>query len=483
MTQPSDLAADAPTHVIVGDGITAFAFLETGRFAPGERVVVVGRQATQLGRGAAYATGEAGTPWRYAYLLNSPADDIDPAFARWLSQNWDRIVDRMQGRSPDWLSMAAPLVAAGDTYGVNAPREFYGDFMAERLEEIVHRLQKTGVSVSFLTDEAVSLKQSQDGLLIGLASGGTLRARSVDVAPGGPSTMRIDGDDGPFAAPSVFGHEHRIARHIEAGEEIFCIGGNAAMLDVLRLCQSLLADDDIRFVACAPDGEVPPPLVPRLPRRMTQPRLTTGHATADSFLAEVGAEIDRARADGDEMREIRAGFRAHFLDTPLSVYVPDLNEARRVPGTLRLWLRGGTRDTIQDMHRLIGAGRARVMQGLVAGVEHGPDGAVVRLVDATGTETLYQTGFVVNCAGAGPNSRFDPLTADLLRQGLIDLCPVTRGLRVGEACRTGLAAVRYLSPSVTQIGDDVMAMPLYDAHMLRAYVDRSGGRALTTPDD
>ncbi|WP_375281523.1 FAD/NAD(P)-binding protein [Pseudooctadecabacter sp.] len=473
MTQPSDLAADVPTHVIVGDGITAFAFLETGDFAPGEQVVAVGRNATQLGRGAAYGAGEAGTPWRYAYLLNSPADDIDPAFAAWLARHWADIEDRMQGRSPDWLAMARPLVEAGDTYGVNAPREFYGDFMADQLKGVLARLAAAGVSVTFINDEAISLREAPDGVHLMLASGQAIRARTVDVAPGGPSTMRIDGDDGPFAAPSVFGHEHRIAEHIKAGEEIFCIGGNAAMLDVLRLCQSLLDDDQIRFVACAPDGEVPPPLVPRLPRRMTQPQLTKGHDTADSFLAQVSAQIDLAKAAGDEMREIRAGFRAHFLAHPLHHYVSDINEARRVPGTLRHWLRGGTRDTIQDMHRLIGAGCARVMQGMVAGVDHGAGGAVIRMVDATGTETLYQTGFVVNCAGAGPKSTYDPLTTDMLRQGLINVCPVNRGLKVGDGCRIRMGPVRFLAPSVTEIGNEVMAMPLYDAHMLRTYVGRS----------
>ncbi len=38
---------------------------------------------------------------------------------------------------------------------------------------------------------------------------------------------------------------------------------------------------------------------------------------------------------------------------------------------------------------------------------------------------------------------------------------------------SGLEGVRHLSPATTVIGDEVVAMPLYDAHMLREYVRRA----------
>ncbi|WP_424969276.1 FAD/NAD(P)-binding protein [Dinoroseobacter sp. S76] len=464
-------------HVIVGDGITALAFLEICAPEPGQRVIVLGQRAAELGRGLAYAKGEVGTPWRYAYLLNSPADDIDPDFAKWLAARWDQITETMAGRAPDWLGAAQPLIATGDLYGVNAPREFYGDFMEERTEAAIARLKARGVEVDLLEDQAVSLEVSGKGITLRTEAGREIVASGLDVAPGGPSTMRFAGDDSAFSAPSVFGHEARIATHIQRGAEIFCIGGNAAMLDVLRLCQSLRDAEDLRFVACAPDGEIPEPLVPRLPRKLTEPRLTQGHMTAATFLAEVAAEIARAKAEGDEMREIRAGFRAHFLENPLSGYVTDPEEARQVPGKLRLWLRGGTRDTIADMHQFVEAGRARVIQAMVTAIEPGEAGATVILRDPEGQEQRHETGFVVNCAGAGPNSRFDPLSEDMLRQGMITLCPTTKGIRVGPGCQTAAPGVRYLSPVTSEIGGDVVAMPLFDAHMLRAYVARAGATA------
>ncbi len=468
-------SAHIGTHAIVGDGITALAFLEHCDLGAGETLIIIGKAASQFGRGVAYAKGDPDTPWRYAYLLNSPADDIDPAFAAWLSDRWDSVSETMKRRSPDWLQAAAPLVAAGDIYGVNAPREFYGDFMEELAAIALSRLEEKGVQIVTLDDCATSVASSDNGVILQTEKGEQISAQSVDIAPGGPSTMRITGDDGPFAAPTVFGQEARIAEHIKAGSEIFCIGGNAAMLDVLRLCQSLIPDDQVQMVVCAPDGDIPAPLVPRLPRKLTKPTLSTGHDTAESILAEIWREIELAKRNGDEMREIRAGFRAHFLANPLHVYVADPDEARRVPAKLRFWLRGGTRDTILDMHRLVGEGRVKVIPGLVKSVEHQQDGVTVHMTDTSGGDVTHKTGFAVNCAGAGPNSRYDPLTEDMLAKSIIKICPISRGIKVGALCQTTLPGVRYLSPAVTEIGDEPMAMPLYDAHMLRTYAARANG--------
>ena len=468
-----DIQSQSVTHLVVGDGITALAFVEECDLAAGDSLAVLGRNASQLGRGAAYAKGDADKPWRYAYLLNSPADDIDPAFARWLSDNWDRIADTMTGRAPNWMAAAGPLLEVGDVYGVNAPREFYGDFMEEQANTALQRLRDKGVDVTLIDACAERMESGPRGTTVWTDANHQITARAVDVAPGGPSTLRIEGDDGRFAVPSVFGHEDEIAEHIMAGAEIFCIGNNAAMLDVLRLCQSLISEEALRFVACGPDGGIPAPLVPRLPRKLTRPNLSQGHETAESLLAEIWREIELARRDGDEMREIRAGFRAHFLAHPISTYLDNPDEARRVPAKLRFWLRGGTRDTILDLRRLVKDGTAQLLQGAVKAVDHGPSGAQVRITDAAGGETVHNTGFVVNCAGAGPTSRYDPLTENMLEQGLIDICPVSKGLRVGPHCATKAPVVRHLSPATTVIGDEVMAMPLYDAHMLRTYAQRA----------
>ncbi|MEL6921034.1 MAG: FAD/NAD(P)-binding protein [Pseudomonadota bacterium] len=462
----------AKSHAIVGDGITALAFLEACIGRGFDRVTVIGRRASQLGRGIAYAKGEVGTPWRYAYLLNSPADDIDPDFANWLAHNWDWIATTMAGRKPNWLEAAEPLVSKGDLYGVNAPREFYGDYMEEQAERIKTTLRAEGVDIQIVDDLTVKVSTSAEQIVLTTQSGQHITVGSADIAPGGPATMRFEGDDGPFSAPSVFGHEHRISKHIISGAEIFCIGGNAAMLDVLRLCQSQIADKDIRFAFCSPEGEIPPALVPRLPRKLTRPNLTPGHATADSFLAEIKREIETAEACGDERREIRAGFRAFFLEAPLHRFISEPAEASKVSKVLRFWLRGGTRDTILDMHRLFTTGNVRIVKASALRVEAQASGALVHMRDSDGGHLREETGFVVNCAGAGPGSRFDALTEDLIAQKLIKVVDGT-GLATGAGCALGHPKLRYLSPAVTKIGQETVAMPLYDAHMLRSYVSRT----------
>ncbi|MEL6684417.1 MAG: FAD/NAD(P)-binding protein [Pseudomonadota bacterium] len=460
-------------HVVVGDGITAAAFVEHCDLAAGDHLTVLGQNASQLGRGAAYAAQDPADPWCYAYLLNSPADDIDPAFARWLERNWAGLRDTMRGRQPDWLAAAQPLLDRGDTYGLNAPRAFYGNFMQEQMASVFAALRKRGVTITLHDAKAVSLSQLATHMQLTTDSGDLLDADSIDIAPGGPATQRFPGDDGPFSAPTLFGQEARIAEHIKAEAEIFCIGANATMLDVLRLCQSLIPDDDLNIVACSPSGGLPPPLVPRLPRYLTKPALTGNHATAQSFLDEVWTAMEKARAQGDEMREIRAGFRAYFIEHGLKYFVPNADEARLVPRTLRHWLRGGTRDTILDFHRLMKLGKCRTLGGGVVEIEHTDHGARVITRDKAGNITAHDTGFVINCAGAGPGSAFDPLTTQLIADGAVKTCVVTGGLEVGARCMTGVPNVRHLSPATTVIGDEVMPMPLYDAHLLRTWAARA----------
>ncbi|MEL7275865.1 MAG: FAD/NAD(P)-binding protein [Pseudomonadota bacterium] len=467
-------SSDRPRrHAVVGDGITAAAFVETCQLSAGDELIVIGPRVEGLGRGIAYAAEPDEVPWRHAYLLNSPADDIDPEFARWLAANWEGLRDRMEGRRPDWLGAAAGLLEKGDTYGLNAPRAFYGDFMDERMGSVIAALRNRGVTVTLIADAVTALSEDAGGLTLTTQTGRTITADAVDIAPGGPSTQRFDGDNGPFSAPTLFGNEARIAEHIKAGAEIFCVGANATMLDALRLCQSLIPEEKIRFVACSSDGGLPAPLIPRLPRYLTKPDLKPGHGTAETFLADVADALKKARSDGDQMREMRAGFRAYFIENGLSSFLTDDAEARKVPRTLRHWFRGGTRDTIGDFHRLMAVGRTRTLPGRVVEIEATDSGARVVTQTREGGTERHDTGFVINCAGAGRGSLYDPLTEHLLAKGWIRTCPISGGLEVGARCATALPGVRHLSPATTVIGAEVMPMPLYDAHLLRTWAARA----------
>ena len=85
-------------------------------------------------------------------------------------------------------AVAAPLVARSDVYGVNAPREFYGDDMQERVDAMLQDLRTRGVTVAQITDTAVTLDLRDDACVqVQTKDGRTLVVDTVDVAPGGPT--------------------------------------------------------------------------------------------------------------------------------------------------------------------------------------------------------------------------------------------------------------------------------------------------------
>lgn len=467
--------SDQPiVHAIIGDGLTAAAFLENAVADQIDEFVVIGPNAAQLGRGLAYASAPQGASWEYAYLLNSPASDIDPVFKPWLEENWDDIERKMSGRKPDWLAAAKGLIAKGDVSALNIPRQFFGDFLVERLNLVIAEYKASGKSIRIVEDIAVGLEADGAGYNIRLGNGQTVFAHSIDIAPGGPKDQRMQGDESEYSAPTLFGNEERIIGHIKRGAEICCIGMNATMLDALRLCQSALPDGNLRFTAISPRGELPEPLIPDRPD-LYVPDLTEAHPTAISFLDDVKASLEQAKADGFEQREIRAGYRAFFLEHGLAKFVPNPEEAKFVPRTLRHWLRGGTRDTILDFHKLIVDGVTHVEKGAVREIELGDDGATIVSVNELGDIQKKSTGFVINCSGAGSSFEFDPLTNALIEDHIIDICQTSGGIVVGKGCTTAYKNVRFLSPATTIIGDEIMPMPLYDAHLLRSWVKRANG--------
>ncbi|MBO6920364.1 MAG: FAD/NAD(P)-binding protein [Rhizobiaceae bacterium] len=461
-------------HAIIGDGLTAAAFLEYAVADHVDEFVIIGPNASQLGRGLAYAKAPEGASWEYAYLLNSPASDIDPEFKPWLEENWAEIERKMTGRKPDWLAAAKELIAKGDVSALNIPRQFFGDFLVERLNNVIDRYRGQGKKVRIVEELAVSIEKDDESYKIKTESGDAIVAHSIDVAPGGPKDQRMEGDESKFSAPTLFGSEERIIEHIKRGAEISCIGMNATMLDALRLCQSALPDKDLRFTAISPRGELPEPLIPDRPDLFV-PELRGDHSTAISFLDDVKASIEQAKKDGFEQREIRAGYRAFFLEHGLANFVRDPEEAKFVPRTLRHWLRGGTRDTILDFHGLMVDGVTHVEKGAVREIQPGNDGATIISVDQMGNIQRKETGFVINCSGAGSSFEFDPLTNALIEDRVIDICQTSGGIAVGEGCATKLENIRFLSPATTIIGAEIMPMPLYDAHLLRSWVKRANG--------
>ncbi len=454
-------------HVVIGDGLVALEFVAAASLSPGDRLSVIGPQVAQFGRGVAYADEPADALWRYAFLLNSPSDALDPDFVLWMRDRWAWIADAMRGRRPDWLAAGQPYLDRDDIGALNVPRRIYGDYLREQAEATLAGLRRRGVHVDLTADRVTGLEPGPQGLALTLGSGRVVQADSVDVATGGPANQRLDGDDGPASYPCLFGHEQEITERLKPGMSVCCIGANATMLDVLRLCQCVLPERDIRFTAVSTAGRLPAALYAPYPFRLTEPDIGGPYETAAAFLAAMRREIDRASAAGDGVAELRGGFRKVFMEQGLSRFLPDPAEARQVTGPIKDWLLGGTRDAIEDFDRMMADGQTRLVAARVRGIEYSRACAVVICEQAGGVARTIAADIVINCAGPGRSFNFDPLTRSMIDRGWISVCGVSNGLEVGEDCRTTIPGLRHLSPATTVIGDHVFAMPLYDAGQLR----------------
>lgn len=459
-------------HVIVGDGVTAAEFATTRTYKPGDHVTIIGPNVTELGRGVAYAKALSGAPWQYAYLLNSPARSVDTDFGEWIAQNWEHLRSIMSGRSPDWLGAAQPYIQSDQYASLNAPREIYGDFFHARTVKKIEAMRCNGIQVQLLASRVACIKPSSSGLSIFTTDNQKLEATSVDVATGGPQNQRFPGDDGEHSFPTLFGHEFEIAEKLKSGGSIVSIGTGAAMLDLLRFCQSVQSEAQIKFIAISPKGKMLKALRPSGVFKPTKYDLTGTFDCADGFLMAIFALQQQALASGDTLYETRVGLRNLFMNKGLIEFVPDVIEARKVSRPLFKHFEGGTRDSIDDFNRLTPAGHTRLIAGKVQHIEHRNGEALVYYSDASDQTQLVNAAVVVNCAGPGHATRFDVLTDDMLAKNWISICAQSGGILVGAGGQTSVNGVRYLGPAVTSIGNSVEPVPLYDVNRLRTAVQK-----------
>ena len=461
-------------HVVIGDGATAAAFAESAPLGPGDRLTVIGRDIGNLGRGLAYGDHAPDAPWRYAYLLNSPSAAVLPEFADWMGARWDDVAANMAGRKPDWLGFGAAHIAAGDHAALFAPRAIFGDYLTDLLNTGLDRHRARGVQVELMSGDVRAVEPSNTGFRIALSNGTGIEATRVDVAPGAPTMDSFCTDAGPGAFTMLYGREEAIRERLRPGAQVVCIGANAAMLDVLRFLQTLMDDADIRMTVITATGLKPEPLIWTRPRKpAVTPQIDGPFETCAAFLQALDDEIVRLRRDqGATMSELRPGFKAWATPDRLARLLPDLRERQRVTHLMERRFRRGTHDSIAAYHRLLANRQITEVQGHAEEVRQMPRGATVDVATPRG-DVQIEAPIVINCAGPGTRLALDPLSDSFLRRGWLRLTEDGGGLRVGAGLSAGPQGLRYLAPTVTVIGDAVMAMPLYDLGTLREEVARA----------
>lgn len=465
-------------HLVIGDGVSAGAFAATAPLAPGDRLTLLAPAADRIGRGLAYGDHPDDAPWRYAYLLNQPAIDIDPEFPAWLRPRWAGIRAAMAGRRPDWLAAAAPF--GDDIDQLFLPRAIHGDYLQDRVEAGLSALAARGVTVTRLTLRATALDAGGRGFRVTLEDGFVLDAESVDVATGGPLPQRFPGDHAAPCLAGPYGNEAEIAEAARAGRTITVIGANAAMLDVLRLLQSVLPEDRIDMQVVARSGQGPLPFETESPPRSRSPAIAGPYDSAEAFLAAMDRDLAAAAAVSDaEACALRRGYMALFDAHPLNDFLTDPREARRAATQVERRLVRGTRDSVHDLRRLRAAGRVRFVHGAVEDVTVSGGRAGLVLRGPNGVRQDCAADLAVNCAGPGPAKRFEPLAQSLLDRGWIRSCPVSGGIDLGPGMTTETPGLRYASPAVNVIGGRVEAYPLYNGLRLRRLIAAANGAAVT----
>lgn len=242
------------------------------------------------------------------------------------------------------------------------------------------------------------------------------------------------------------------------------------MLDVLRLMQSVMDEQDIRLRVIT-RGPKPEPLIWARPRKEpVTPKLTGPYRDGEALLAAVDAEIAAFRAKGASMAELRPGFLDWAAETGLETLLPSLSERRKVMPQLERRFRRGTHDSLADYARLRAAGQIVEEHGEITWVYAETEGKTrIRLKRAgMGTNEEITTSVVINTSGPGHQLAVDLLTSGLIRNGLLRMNETKTGLIVGPGLETEVEGLRYLSPAVTEIGAEVLAFPLEDVSALAA---------------
>ena len=478
-------------HIIVGDGLTAAEFAITRPCLPGDKITIIGDKVSELGRGVAYAGETEEVPWRYAYLLNSPVRSVDSTFARWISTEWDYLVERMSGRTPDWLRAAKSYVEIGEYASLNAPREIYGEYLHAKTVEKLDAKRRNGIDVEVLSTRARYIQPDLNKLNVKTEDGQHLIADSIDVATGGPANQRIEGDDEENSFPQLFGNERRIAEKlgvISSGgqashtcksgkvKSVVCLGAGAAMLDVLRFCQSILPEHEINLTAISTTGKILPALRPGSTFTPAKYEINSTFKTANAFLEKIETCQQQALLAGHNFYETRVGLRLLFAEKNLSDFVPSVTEARKIAKPLFNLFQGTARDCVDDFNRLEESGLSRCLAGRVTKIVQQNDHASVHYIDSGGSSKTVKAKAVVNCAGPGRQNNYDELTASMLRNQWISLCEHSGGILIGDNAQTGITGLRYLGPAVTSVGNNVQQVPFYDAYRLKMFVQNLNKR-------
>lgn len=232
---------------IVGDGTVAAAFLAAARLAPGDRLTLIGPNVGRFGVGRFHADHGSHHPWRLAYLLDRPSDEMADGFADWLAAEWQGLRPEIAALQPLHLLRWSEMLSSGSFGAITAPRAVYGRFLAKRSAVRLAQLLDDGVQVRLIPGLATDMSRADEQIRIILAGGEVIRVDRVDVATGGAANQRFGTDAGPTAFTTLHGNEEAIAKVLQPGWEVTCLGASTEVLDVMHFLRSAWPNQELRL--------------------------------------------------------------------------------------------------------------------------------------------------------------------------------------------------------------------------------------------
>jgi uncharacterized NAD(P)/FAD-binding protein YdhS len=410
------IQSNAPKSVvIVGGGFSGALFgLKLHRARPTWRIAIV-EPKKRIGRGIAY--GACGPE----HLLNVPVSRMEiglvPGFAEWLTPRKSEIADAL-------------AESGGDLDAAYVPRRLFGDYIEERVGEVL--VSKTRTGLTSIRGEAVRLLDGARGVL--LTDGREIVADIVVLAmgnlpprpPGGPDRWLYDTGffiPDPWARDAFDG--------VEVDEPVLLIGAGLTTVDIaLKLWRGghkgkilAVSRRGLRPLQHETGGAWREFLHGRIP------------ATPLALLTLMRKEVAKAATQNipwqrvfDAARPAVASVWHHWSERDRRQFLRHLRVRWDVH---RHRVAQRVNQALLDMQA---RGLLEIISGRIAGYREEADNIDVAIRLRGGGTRNFIAGHVVNCTG--PGGDFDkiaiPLIADLRARRLAMADPLGVGLETND---------------------------------------------------
>lgn len=393
---------------VVGGGFSGLmALVHLCRALPGGRFALLERRPLPL-PGTAYGGCDA------RHLLNVPAGrmgafpDDATAFHRWL-----------EGRAPGRFA-AHEFV----------PRAMFGEYL---VETVGRELRATSARACLVHDAVVHLERLPSAMELLLASGRSMVAHAVILAPGLPPARapwsRVD-HRVPRRALVANPWEPGAFRVEPADAEVLVVGSGLTAIDVVQGLRRAGHRGVIRMVSRKgrlPLGHAQPG---EAPVQVPLERFSGGPARVLRALRELVHERIR---EGKSWQGGLDAIRPHV--TAVWQSWSPVQRRRFLRHARALWeihRHRAPAAVLGDMADQMRAGTLLLDRGDIAAMHPGPGETVeVRVRGVDGSERVHRAARVFNCIGPGMSVRdtVDPLIGSMLRSGLAVADEVGLGLR------------------------------------------------------